>query len=245
MRWLILLCLVWGATEAAAQELVFAKDHSHTGAPVARGEEFSLDQFGEELDLIFRQKDPIVSSKLYFFIDRKVGDSFLGYDTKSIAPTEESNWLALRYRFERSGLFRVVVLNEEKDELCRAQVRINVFRDFGGPDYYQDAELVFCHQIGDGGEPDMHLDRVPLGRHRNLKVLLKHFHPLRTQYLTVDVWKRNADKLELVESARFSVQGYWNYAQFPYQFKEPGQYLLRVYSDDEVHICSGEIEVFP
>lgn len=242
--WFCMCLLALSGTEVFGQELVFAREHTRSGAPMARGTEFNLDQFGQDLDLIYRQFEPIGDSRLYFFIDRKVDSSFVEFDTKMLVVGGEANWASLRYRFDRSGVFRISILNEERKPLCRSEVRINVFRDFGGPDYYQDAELIPCHWVREG-EPDQRLSRVNRGRTKSITLLLKHFNPIRTAKVVLDVWREGSEEPEFVESVEFMVENHWTFAQFPYEFKRSGHYTFKAYTEDDVWMCSGAIEVEP
>ena len=244
MTRLILTILFLGWMALPAQELVFCLDHTREGAPLAADTEFELDQFGQELDLLLRNGHAIQTPKLYFFIDRMVDTVYVEHDTRSIMTPKGSKWASVKYKFDRTGQYRVVVLDADKLELCRAEVKVNVLRDVGGPSYYRDAEVKFCWLVQDG-QPDKQLRRVHYETQKKhpIKVLIKHFRPLRTHSLTVDVWKKGMSEDEYMESIEFEVEPHWTFTQFEYTFKSRGVFFVRVYSEDEVWMASGRLAV--
>ena len=240
-----LLALLFLPAFSHAQGLIFCLDHTKDGGALAPDSVFELDQFGQEIDFLFKNYTPIEASVLYFFIDKETSAGFVEHDTKSLVPDSGKTWASLSYRFERSGRYRVLVLDGEKEEICRGGLKVNVLRDVGGPGYYQDADVVFCHRVL-GGEPDMDLDHLSLGvqKKRDIAVLLKHFRPLRFGRLVVDVWKTGMDEeLAYVETMEFDIQPHWLYTQFEYTFRDPGDYQFRAYTEDQVWIATGRIEV--
>lgn len=240
-----ILALFFLPAFSSAQGLIFCLDHTKEGAALAPDSLFELDQFGQEIDFLFQNYTPIEASVLYFFIDKEVGGEYVEFDTKSLVPDSGRAWAALSYRFERSGRYRVLVLDGEKKEVCRGGLKVNVLRDVGGPSYFQDADVVFCHRVL-GGEPDMDLDHLSLGtpKRRDIAVLLKHYRPLRFRRLVMDVWKMGPeDELVYVETMEFDIQPHWMYTQFEYTFRDRGEYEFKAYTEDEVWVATGRIEV--
>lgn len=239
---LVLVCL--GGMALPAQQLVFCLDHTRDGVPLAGGGEFELDQFGQELDLLFRNPRRIDTPKLYFFIDRMIDSVYVEHDTRSMMTREDQPWLSVNYRFDRTGRYRVLVLDADKAELCRAVVDVNVLRDVGGPSYYRDLEVLFCHQTQEG-EPDTRLETISLDQQKNnpVKVLVKHFRPLRSKTIVIDIWKKGEEADEYQETLEFVVEEHWNFTQFTYPFKTLGTYFVRVYSEDDVWMGSGTLEI--
>jgi len=239
---LVWVCLGWMALPA--QQLVFCLDHTKDGTPLAGGGEFELDQFGQELDLLFRDQQKINTPKLYFFIDRMIDSVYVEHDTRSTMTRQDRAWHSIQYRFDRTGRYRVLVLDADKAELCRAEVDVNVLRDVGGPSYYRDLELHFCHQIQDG-EPDTKLKAVSLEQQKRspVKVLVKHFRPLRTESIVIDIWKKGDEEDEYQETLEYRVEPHWAFTQFVYPFKTAGTYFIRVYSEDDVWMGSGALQV--
>lgn len=227
------------------QELVFCLDHTREGAPLARSESFDLDRFGQNLDMVFRNRGPIRTSKLYFFIDIERDGQFLEFDTKTVVPGEGVHWAAIQYHFERSGRYRVMVMNAEKEEICRGEVSVNIRNDENSPEYFEGAKVVFCNVAAEG-VADTLLDaiRVPSGGSRTLSVLLQHNRALKTDAILVDVWVGAGEAAGLyLETVAFSVNGDWSYTQFPYEFRSAGVYTFRIYNEHEIWIASSKLEV--
>lgn len=243
MKWFCLLVLGWVYGPATGQDLIFCLDHNREGEALAPGLVFELDQFGQEVDFLVRDAEGLEAGKYYFFVDKKVDQGFLEEDTKSLLTDSARTWMALSYRFDRSGTYRVSVRNADKEELCQADLRVNVLRDVGGPSYYRDANMIFCYQVQDG-EPDVELQRSTLStsKRRPIKVLLKHYRALRTNEIIVDVW-REGEELKYVESIRFEVEPHWKFTQFDYQFRSGGTYIFRAYSENDIWIASAKIRI--
>lgn len=240
----VLTIAVLGWMALPAQQLTFCLDHTKEGVPLAGGDEFDLDQFGQELDLLYQNGHPLETDKLYFFIDRMVDTVYVEHDTRSLLTAQGETWSSVKYKFDRTGQYRVVVLDGDKAELCRKEVKVNVLRDVGGPSYYRDTEVKFCYKVKDG-LPDIQLRSILLEEQKRspLKVLIRHFRPLRTRSMTVDIWKKGLSEDEYIESIEFDVEPHWTFTQFEYSFRSRGTFFFRVYSEEEVWMASGRLVV--
>ncbi len=244
MKFFLTLLLVgMGSCWLPAQGLTFCLDHNSAGEPLAPGKEFELDQFGQEVDFLVHAPDELPSGKYFFFIDKQIEDRFAEHDTKSLVSDSARSWMALSYRFDRSGNYRVSFLDSDRQLLFQDTLKVNVLRDVGGPSYYRDAEVIFCFQVREG-QPDKALQRTTTTRikKRPLRVLIRHYRALRTRQITVDVWKDGPEPI-YVESLQFKVEPHWKYTQFDYPFRSAGTYFLRIYSENEVWIGTGKIRI--
>jgi hypothetical protein len=244
-RTLIAALLLLGPTGLWAQELVFCLDHTKDGTPLARAQQFELETFGQELALVFRSPDVIRTEKLYFFIDIFQDNAFVEYDTKSAIPKPGFNWSSVRYKFDKSGKYRVVALDAAKKEICSGIVEVNVREEENSPAYFDGAQLVFCNQAPSGvADTSYHEFSLRTGKRKEFAVLLHHDRPLSTRRILVDVWLGGGRSAGLyLETMEFQVEPQWNYTQFPYKVDGAGVYTFRVYNENEVWISSGTLEV--
>lgn len=239
------LVLMSASGQAMAQELIFSLDHTENGLPLGSGRHFELERFGQDVELLFRAKEPIRTEKLYFFIDYQQEGKFQEFDTKTLAVDHNKTWAVLPYRFQQTGRYRVVVLDAEKREICRSEVEIIVKEEENSPAYFTGARVIFCN-VAQKGQPDTSYQSIKVrpGEARNLAVFLKHIRPFKTHRIYVDVWVgAGAGAGQYLETFEFNLDPNWTYSQFSYEFRAAGVYTFRVYSEEEVWMATGVLEV--
>jgi hypothetical protein len=240
-----MLCcmLLGGATQA--QDLTFCLDHTPSGLPLGSGKHFELERFGQNVELLFRNPQAIVTEKLYFFIDYQQEGKYTEFDTKTSSVDHNKHWAVLSYRFTQTGRYRVLVLDAEKKEICRGEVEIIVKEEENSPAYFNGTKLIFCH-AATKGEPDTVMTNLGLapGNAEKLSILVRHIRPFKTRHIYVDVWVGSGNGAgQYLETIEFALDPTWTYSQFPYEFRASGVYTFRVYSEDEIWMTSGSLEV--
>jgi hypothetical protein len=240
---LYLLCLLpgmlWG------QALAFCLAHSPEGKPIGAADTFRLQESGQAIEFVFQSKTPLISPKLYFFIDHWEGNRYVEFDTKTHIPDHGSKWAALQYRFTRSGAFRVLVLNADKEELCRQEVVVNVAEDEDSPEYFSDAQVLVCSAAPKGNPLDtLSVYRVLTGQIPKLTVLFRQTRPFAMNRLLADVWLGSEEGAGLfLETIEFHVRPEWTHTQFKYEFSSYGVYTFRLYNEQEVFIGTARVSI--
>lgn len=233
------------ALPGSAQDITFCLDHTENGLPLGSGKQFELERFGQNIEILFRNPNPIRSEKLYFFIDYQRDGQFAEFDTKTSAVDHNKNWLLISYRFQQTGRYRVLVMDAEKKEICRAEVEVIVKEEENSPEYFEGARLIFC-MSANKGMPDSALKAVNIspGTTKTLAVLLRHIRPFKTHHIFVDVWVGSGKGAgTYVETMEFTLDPNWTYSQFPYEFSGAGFFTFRVYNEDEIWITTSVLEV--
>lgn len=238
----ILLFLPW---ITKGQSLTFCLDHTPEGKGIGMADTFHLAQAGEAIELLFRSASPLISPKLYFFIDYWDGSRYVEFDTKTHIPEHGSKWAALQYRFTQSGAYRVLVLNADKEELCRGHVMINVAEDENSPAYFEGVNVLVCSAAPKGQPLDtLESYQVRPGQSPVLSVLIRHKRPLAMSRMLADVWVGTGEGSGLyVETIEFEVEPAWTYTQFKYEFSSYGVYTFRIYNEQEVYMGSAQVSV--
>jgi hypothetical protein len=243
--WLLLVVWLCCAAPIWGQDIIFCLDHTDNGLPLGSGKEFELERHGQNVDILFRNKEPIRTDKLYYFIDYEENGHYAEFDTKTSVADHNKTWDVLSYRFTRSGRYRVLVMDANKKEICRAEVLVNVKEEENSPEYYDGAHLVFCHSANKG-QPDTLLEaiRVPSGTAETLAVFVRHIRPFKTRRIYVDIWVGSGTGAGMyLETVEFSLDPSWTYSQFAYEFRGAGVYTFRVYNEDEIWIATSKLEV--
>lgn len=233
------------ALPAKAQDITFCLDHTENGLPLGSGRQFELERFGQNVEILFRNGNPIRTEKLYFFIDYQQEGKFAEFDTKTSVVDHNKNWVVISYRFQQTGRYRVLVMDGEKKEICRGEVEVIVKEEENSPEYFEGARLMFC-KSANKGLPDSALKaiKVPSGHSTTLAVLLRHIRPFKTHHIYVDVWVGSGKGAgNYLETMEFTLDPNWTYSQFPYVFEGAGVYTFRVYNEDEIWITSAILEV--
>lgn len=231
---------------AMGQGLSFCLSHTPEGKPIGIADTFDIRQSGDAVELVFQSQEPLISPKLYFFIDHWEGERYVEFDTKTHIPEHGSRWAALQYRFTRSGSYRVLVLNADKEELCRNEVHVRVAEDEDSPAYFAEAKVLVCSAAPKGRPLDtLEVYRVSAGQTPRLTVLLKHDRPLAMNRLLADVWLGSGDEGTglFLETIEFHVRPEWTHTQFKYEFGSYGVYTFRLYNEQEVYIGTARVSM--
>jgi hypothetical protein len=231
--------------QAPAQEITFCLDHTDNGLPLGSGKQFELERFGQDVELLFRNRELVRTEKLYFFIDYQQEGKYAEFDTKTMAVDHNKNWALLSYRFQQTGRYRVLVLDAEKKEICRGEVDIIVKEEENSPEYFNGARIVFCN-TAIKGQPDTLIKalKVPVGQAKTLSIFIRHIRPFKTHHIFVDIWAGSGEGAgQYLETVEFTLDPNWTYSQFPYEFRSSGVYTFRVYNEDEIWITSAALEV--
>ncbi len=195
--------------------------------------------------MLYKTNRPIRAERIYYFIDYQQDGKFIEFDAKSVTPDHNKNWIATAYRFTRTGHYRVLMLDGNKKEICRGELDVNVKQENNTPEYYSGSKLIFCNSAIKG-KPDTIVDaiRVHAGEAETLAVLIRHFRPLKTRHIFVDVWVGSGETAGMyLETFEFTIEPNWTFSQFPYEFRGAGVYTFRVYNENEIWMASGMIEV--
>lgn len=242
---LILAFVGFCALNLQAQDITFCLDHTANGLPLGSGKHFELERFGQNVEILLRNREPVDNEKLYFFIDFWQDGKFVEFDTKTTAVDHGIDWEVISYRFQQTGRYRVMAMDAKKKEICRGELEIIVKEEENSPEYFEGARLVFCHSATKG-IPDtlLKMIKIPAGESQNLSVFLRHIRPFKTQHIYVDVWVGSGVGAgAYLETIEFTLDPNWTYSQFPYEFRSAGVYTFRVFSEDEIWVTSAVLEV--
>jgi hypothetical protein len=245
--WTILLMITFALPHLGlkAQTLTFCLDHTPSGLPLGSGKQFELERHGQEIEFLYRTDGPIRQERIYFFIDYFQDGKFIEFDTKSLNPDHNKSWMSYAYRFQRTGKYRVLMLDGEKKEICRSELEVNVRQEEHAPSYYQGAKIQFAKSVSKG-RPDTVFSKlvVPVAQAETLAVMVSHYRPLKTKRIYVDVWVGSGEGQGMyLQTIEYSLDPAWTYSQFPFEFKSAGVYTFMVYTEDEIWIASGKLEV--
>lgn len=244
-RIIVLLAMGLVGLGLRAQDITFCLDHTDNGLPLGSGKQFELERFGQDVEILFRTGNPLVTDKLYFFIDYLQDGKFAEFDTKTAPVNHNRSWEVLSYRFSQTGRYRVLVMDAAKKEICRAEVEIILKEEENSPEYFDGVQLVFCNTASRGiADTSLQNIRFRPGEEVNLSVLLWHIRPFKTHHIYVDVWVGSGNGAgNYLETMEFSLDPNWTYSQFPYKFNSAGVYTFRVYNEDEIWMATGLLEV--
>lgn len=245
---LVGLCLLLGFAFpffANGQGLTFCLDHTPSGLPLGSGKTFELERHGQDVEMLYRANSPIREERIYYFIDYEQDGKFVEFDAKSVEPDHNKNWISTPYRFQRTGHYRVLMLDANKKEICRGELDVNVKEETNTPEYYLGSKLIFCNSATNG-KPDTSYAaiRVSSGQAETLAVFIRHIRPLKTRHIYVDVWVGSGETAGMyLETFEFTIEPNWTFSQFPYEFRGAGVYTFRIYNENEIWMTSGQIEV--
>ncbi len=235
-----------------AQELYFAQSFTTDGKAINAKDNWVIPHKGKSIFILFNAQDYLPKSKmLYLYIDKKRGNKFEAWDSKSIIIPDYRNWVVYRQKFKEPGVYEIYITDKSNHELVRRKLTIRVkespflLETQESAPYYKRVKITFSEWVI-SGMPFRPIKIKQLSRPPDsVCVYIKHPDSLNTNKLYVDIFKQNdfSRNWEAIDSKEYAILPSWDYAFFKYKFKEEGYYKFSIYDEKREFIKSGFIKV--
>jgi hypothetical protein len=188
----------------------------------------------------------------YLFIDKKNGDTFQPFDSKSINIDHRPEWVVYNYKFTQTGEYDVYFITFEQKRYAGEKITINYEKSFARPEqassgvYYDNCKIIFCKKILVGGKPLGEVNSISLSQISTIYIQLNNYRPLNTGKILLDVWRKKNRMFEYdeyIESKKYRINPDWADAYFKYTFTQPGEYKFSIYNENEITIKTGYFSV--
>ncbi len=236
-----------------SQQLYFCESYTEDGKPIEANYTWPIKPWGKQLYVLFDNEGTEIEDRIiYLFIDKETEGEFEPFDSKALQVRDGSDWLVYNYKFIELGEYRFFVVNSEKDTVATESIIIKLEDELEGSRstfttiYYDNSDIVFCERMI-AGKPVNEFREKSIKKNNGLVfIYLNNRNQLNTEKLFVDFWRRkesNFEYDEYIESKKYRMDPGWNDVYFRYNFKEPGEYKVSIYNDNEILIKNGYIRI--
>jgi hypothetical protein len=252
MKRLVLIYLaLWIVHFAGAQSLVSCVSYDEDGNPEDINKSWEIKPGGSFVYLHYSDSKVLSEQKGKWLmqIDYQPNSSaeYSAYSTVNMEPENGKNWCVVDQKFDKAGFFRAKVTLDGR-EMASWMLTIEMQEHSDDPNnasYYKESVLIFCDSVGEEAQMEGVSDTFSLiGKEsRKLAVLVtngqKPFARNSVQY----VLYKSDDKENVIDEGKLGIQAEWNYITFETYLYAPGEYVLDLYTDEDVFICSASVTI--
>ncbi|MBL1213543.1 MAG: hypothetical protein HND52_09300 [Ignavibacteriae bacterium] len=239
----VIIVLLAGALNA--QQVYFCESVDDNGEPVNAKPQWKLDDGEVEVQILFDNGQEIITGSLwYLFVDKKYEHTFEPFDSKTIRIDDDKTWLTYEYTFEEEGEYDIYFMDLNRNKLASKKIKIlkestvirkptptSQQRSFSS-NYYSGIKLTYAERVI-SDKPVNERDYTSLSKFNGeIYTYLKHYKPLNTDTVYVEVWFKepNWDEFsEFIESKKYRINQYWYDTFFRYKFDKVGVYKFMIY----------------
>ncbi len=248
----IFTLIIFNSLSINAQEIYFAQSFTTDGKAINARSNWIIPAKGKSIFILFDAREhPPMSKMLYLYIDKKKGDKYEAWDSKSVMMPDYRNWFVYREKFKEPGEYQIYVTDKHNTELARGKLTIRVkaspfkLETQQSAPYYKRVKLTFSEWVI-SGMPFRPLKIKQLSRPPDsICVYIKHPDSLNTNRLYVDIFKQNSynKDWEQIDEKEFAILPSWDYAFFKVKFNDEGYYKISIYDEKREFIKSGFLKV--
>lgn len=263
MKNLILLLLTMGSftilSTAQTNRVVLCDSYDDNGVPTGINKNWDISKKGSYVYILYTQDRPITSSLLLYVDKKNSSGSYVAFDTQDFTydpKTDRKKFAVYDYKFTESGDYKIsVVSTGDNKELASTLTNIGYMKDekekekeksSGEYDtyYYENSKLIFGESADDKGVVKGEATTFKLiNGKRDLIVKVEQDEDLNVTQIIMDVYG-GTDYKDKIYSQTFDIASKtWNWVKMPVNLTKAGKYVIDLYTQDDVFINSGYIEI--
>ncbi|MBK9328672.1 MAG: hypothetical protein IPM95_04990 [Sphingobacteriales bacterium] len=261
MRNLILLLLTMGSftihSAAQTNRVILCDSYDDNGVPTGVNKNWDISKNGSYVYILYTQDKPI-TNKLLLYVDKKTAaGSYAAFDTQDFTydpKTDRKKFAVYDYKFTESGDYKIsVVSTGDNKELASSLTNIAFMKDEKVKEkstdandtyYYENSTMIFGDSVdakavvkGEAGTFKL------INGKRDIVVKLSQDEDLNVTQIIMDVYG-GTDYKEKIYSKTFDIASKtWNWVKMPVNFTKTGKYVIDLYTQDDVFINSGYVEI--
>jgi hypothetical protein len=227
------------------------------GTPVGPTNQLKIKPWGTVIYILLdNNKKPFNEPILNIFVDKKNGDKYSPFESKTIEVKTKSTWAVTNFEFKEAGTYQVYFLNAAQKKIAVNMLKVSFSEGVisgSNPNpntnvsYSEGStEMLFCQMVIDD-KPINPFDHLSISRTGGRAIIfLNNSSPFNTDALTMQVWKKtslDSDYGQLVTKKRYQLLPEWNETFIKYKFQQPGEYKFDIYNKDDNLISSNRIVV--
>lgn len=248
-----LLFLLTSVSSIYSQEVFFCESYMEDGTPVGPTNQLSIKPWGTAIYIMLdNNKKPFNEPLLNIFVDKKNGDKYTPFESKTLDVDAKSTWAVTNFEFKEAGTYQIYFLNASQKKIAVNMLKVNFAEGVlagANPNVsYSEGsvEFLFCQMVIDD-KPINPFDNLSISRTGGRAIIyLNNFAPFSTEILTMQVWKKSTDDSdygELMAKKRYQLLPEWNETFIKYRFSQPGEYKFDIFDKDDNLISANTIIV--
>jgi len=249
---LIYLFLV-SFTSVYSQEIFFCESYMEDGTPVGPTNQLNIKPWGAAIYILLdNNKTPFNEPLLNVFVDKKNGDKYSPFESKTIEVDAKNTWAVTNFEFKEAGTYRIYFLNASQKKIAVNMLKVNfaegVLSGINPNESISDGsvEMLFCQMVIND-KPINAFDNLSISRTGGRAIIyLNNYTAFDTEILTMQVWRKNVEDSEfgeLVAKKRYQLIPEWNETFIKYRFEQSGEYKFDIFNRNETLISSNTIVV--
>lgn len=248
-----ILFLLISTSSIFSQEVFFCESYMEDGTPVGTTNQLNIKPWGTAVYILLdNNQKPFNEPLLNIFIDKKNGDKYSPFESRTLEVNTKSTWAVTNFEFKEAGTYQVYFLNAAQKKIAVNMLKVNFSEGVltgtnpKGNISEGSAEFLFCEMVIDE-KPINIFDNLSISRTGGRAIIfLNNSSPFETDALTMQVWKRtsvDADYGELVAKKRYQLLPEWNETFIKYRFQQPGEYKFDIYNKNDILISTNTIVI--
>ena len=258
---LLFVIFILFTSSIGAQQVYFCESITDNGEPVNAKPEWKLEDGEVDVKILYDNGKKIITGNLlYLFVDKKYDDTFEPFDSKTIRIEEDKTWLDYEYTFLEEGEYDIYFMDFSRNKL--AAKKINILKESSvvrqttatsqerlfSSNYYAGIKLTYAERVI-SDKPVNKRDYTSLSKFNGeIYTHLKHYKPLNTDTVYVEVWFKEPDWdefSEFIESKKYRINQYWSDTFFRYKFNKVGVYKFMIYDENyDLIISTRPVRVY-
>lgn len=233
--------------------LLLCTEIDHDGKCLNTYDNWSIQKTGNFIYLLYQSDNPI-DDTLYVNIQKtfsRKDSNYYYYDYYYLVPDAAKKWASNKYTFTAPGNYRISVYNRKTEQLLGTLITtINYAEDeyagynFADTWYFSESKIAFCEAVINGkliGEEKAFKQKAE-GNTITLYLEQNGQKALKTDHLYLKIYAPDECN-RLVASFESSIERSWYWTFVKIYLKNKGKYLVEVYTQDDVYINSGVVEI--
>ncbi|MCP5063093.1 MAG: hypothetical protein GY936_11610 [Ignavibacteriae bacterium] len=247
------LFLLVSFTSVYSQEIFFCESYMEDGTPVGPTNQLSIKPWGTAIYILLdNNKTPFNELLLNVFVDKKNGDKYSPFESKTIEVDAKGTWAVTNFEFNEVGTYQIYFLNASQKIIAVNILKVNfaegVLVSSNPHTTVSDGsvEMLFCQMVIND-KPINSFDNLSISRTGGRAIIyLNNYSPFETEILTMQVWRKNIEESdfgEFVAKKRYQLLPEWNETFIKYRFDQSGEYKFDIFNREETLISSNTIVV--
>jgi hypothetical protein len=240
------------STFAYSQQIDVCTNYSEDGAAIGANTVWNISPSGGALYLLFNNGGYAINTNtIYIYIDRQAAydSEYTTYKTLTIPTYEDETWVASNFTFTEPGNYKISFLNQNSQTLattyCTIKLKnatasvnnnssVNTNNNTTADTYYYTNSSIKFYTTNDDSKSYTKFNISPSGGWVKIK-LDNSNKALKSKKLYFDFYTgSNYD--QFVETKSYEISPAWANFNFNYSFQYVGNYMVKVYNDNNVLI---------
>ena len=223
----LLFCCSINTIDASTIFTVCA-DYDNTGNPINSYNIWSVKRAGNFM-YIFLKSDQLLTKKYHVRIEKQYNrndTSFLLFDRFDLKNDGTQNWIANKYTFLKSGIYKFLLFEDEIETPINTYYTTILYTEdtyvedgFVDTWYYRNTDFGFCDSI--------QYDKLWL----------------KTDRMLAKIYKIEKNEKKFLFTDVFFTQYNWKWTFLDLYLQKKGKYLIELYNEEDVFINSRNLEL--